>query len=191
MGDTSFGLNDINERIVQHILKEKQIRQLKSGALTSRSLSQTLNAHSNLIKDIKYCIATDDKVAIDLSTLNKANGPFPNENKSPDHLIVHKKEISSLVCKDIYDWSIAHIDKAVLQADLKESHIDEIILIGGPDKMPGFEDRLKSLHPKKTITYVPDDELAVGAAIVVLIIFTLSITLKIHFFNGFRNLNLF
>ena len=77
---------------------------------------------------------------------------------------------------NLYDWttfmnvrSLAHIEKAIHQADVSDRDVDEIIIIGGPEKMPGFYEYLKRAYPNKTISFVPEHDLAVGAAIVVII----------------------
>jgi hypothetical protein len=85
---------------------------------------------------------------------------------------------------------MVHVDKAEKHANLDEGAIDEIIVIGGPEKMPGFFDQFQKLRPNKKITFVTDGELSVGAAIVVQknthisrIIFTCFIRLEIIYFK--------
>lgn len=88
---------------------------------------------------------------------------------SHEELTLDKSLVSRVLCKDIYDWSLAHIEKAIHQADVSDRDVDEIIIIGGPEKMPGFYEYLKRAYPNKSISFVPEHDLAVGAAIVVII----------------------
>jgi molecular chaperone DnaK (HSP70) len=166
IGDNSFGLNDVNERIVKHIIQEKRGRQAKSGKqLTSRTYAEALNTHSNLIEALKVRIQVDDQAGVDLTTMSEVS--VSQARKIPEGLVISKRQLMESVCKDVYDWSMVHVDKAEKQAHLADGAIDEIIVIGGPEKMPGFFDQLKSSHPNKKITFVTDNELSVGAAIVV------------------------
>lgn len=88
------------------------------------------------------------------------------KKRKEDELYIDKKLISEKLCKDIYDWALAHIEKSIVQADLNDKDIDEIVVIGGPSKMPGFREYLKETYPYKRISFVKEEELAVGAAIV-------------------------
>lgn len=179
VGDGSFGLHDVDERIVEHIIKEKarlknSTKSGKSKKKSSRRDStfnvETVNAYSGLVKGIKQQLAENGVVSVDLTNIddkdydvNKTSQHVPASNE----LILNKSQISQNLCKDIYDWSLAHIEKAINQADVNDKDVDEIILIGGPNKMPGFYETLSDAYPNKRISFVAEDDLAVGAAIVV------------------------
>ncbi len=94
---------------------------------------------------------------------------FLNKRKKrrDGELYIDKSLISEKLCRDIYDWALAHIEKSILQADLNDRDIDEIVLIGGPHKMPGFKEYLKHAYPYKRTSFVKEEDLAVGASIVV------------------------
>jgi molecular chaperone DnaK (HSP70) len=117
-------------------------------------------------------VADEGACTVDLANMTNL-GPQDNNKKgkstkrSEDEITINKSLISNVLCKDIYDWSLAHIEKAIHQADVSDRDVDEIIIIGGPNKMPGFYEYLKKAYPDKHISFVSEDELAVGAAIVV------------------------
>lgn len=161
MGDAGFGQNDVDERIVQLVLSKKFALQ---GNKASARSSDGFNPHSNLIKDIKKRVTVEDRAVVDLNSMSVVNEKGSRNNNN--YIVITKDDISTS-CKDVYDWALVHIDHAVSQADVKDASINEIIMIGGRDKLPGFHERLTKLHPRKKITYVGDEELAVGAAIVV------------------------
>lgn len=183
VGNTSFGLEDVNQRILEYIVKEKEQRERRNGQLRVKSAEikkETINEYSNLIEYIKRLVLTDDNMKIDLSSLNrnvnnrknlisksstktKKSTTISNSNYE---LSISRKLISKTLCKDIYDWSIAHIQKAITQADITDKQLDEIIIIGNKSKMPGFYEILKEMYSKKKISFVDDDDLALGAAIV-------------------------
>lgn len=187
VGDASFGVHDIDERIVEHIIKTKAERRLTSrrrGSTsdpTAASDVATVNAYSQLVKSIKTYVADEGLVTVDLVNMTGHSSSVDHNNNerkksarrrqrsSPsDELMLDKELIARSLCKDIYDWSLAHIEKAIHQADVNDRDVDEIILIGGPEKMPGFYEYLKRAYPNKTISFVPEHDLAVGAAIVVI-----------------------
>lgn len=170
VGDTSFGVHDIDERIVEYIIKEKANRDSKIGQKSNEPHNvETVNAYSSLVKNIKEHVVENGVVSVDLKTMNENDyKPATNKQKpSKNEVLINKSLISKSLCKDIYDWSLAHIDKAINQADVNDKDVDEIILIGSPSKMPGFLEYLQEAYPKKKIAFVPEEDLAVGAAIVV------------------------
>jgi len=166
VGDTSFGLHDIDERIVEHIINEKSVAEKKVNK-TLRSDSphdvETVNAYSSLVKHIKQTIAEEGAVSVDLANINETNDFVPRGVKkiTSNELILNKAIISKKLCKDIYDWSLAHIQKSINQADINDKDVDEIILIGNQSKMPGFLEYLKDAYPNKIISFVAEDDLAV------------------------------
>lgn len=193
VGDASFGVHDIDERIVEHIIKEKAERRLTTRRTASEPPADvaTVNAYSQLVKSIKTHVANEGVVTVDLvnmtgmstsssSSQKNEEGLLSQRRKSStarrrssqnDECTVDKALIARVLCKDIYDWSLAHIEKAIHQADVNDRDVDEIIIIGGPEKMPGFYEYLQRAYPNKSISFVPEKDLAVGAAIVVLLLF--------------------
>ena len=178
VGDTSYGLHDIDQRIVEYIIKEKTAQHIRKGDRISRPNDvETVNAYTDLIKNIKENIVENGAVSVDLATMEENHSENSAKN-SENEVIISKNLISKNLCKDIYDWSLAYIEKAIHQADVSDKDIDEIIVIGSESKLPGFKEYLKEAYPKKKISFVPDEDLAVGAAIVVRI-YTFFYSLKI------------
>jgi molecular chaperone DnaK (HSP70) len=164
---------------LEYIVKEKEQRDRRNGQLRVKSAQanrkETINEYSNLIEYIKRLVLTDDNMKIDLSSLNR-NKSLTSKSIKPkkssqisninNELSISKKLISKTLCKDIYDWSLVHIEKAILQANINDKQLDEIIVIGNKSKMPGFYEILKEMFSRKKISFVDDDDLALGAAIV-------------------------
>ena len=77
VGDTSFGLHDLDERIVEYIINEKSKRRKRfsrTNNLESESDHdlETVNAYANLIKNIKLNIEEVGAVNVDLVNMNEA-----------------------------------------------------------------------------------------------------------------------
>jgi molecular chaperone DnaK (HSP70) len=172
VGDTNFGMHDLDERIVEYIINEKSKRRkrFKKTAMQSESDHdlETVNAYANLVKYIKQHVEQNGAVSVDLDngSGNGENGKKSN-NRKENELYIDKLLISDKLCKDIYDWALAHIEKSIVQADLNDKDIEEILIIGERQKMPGFSEYLKQAYPFKRIAFVKEEELAVGASIVV------------------------
>ena len=167
VGDTSFGLHDIDERIVEYIINEKSIAEKKVNKHTRNESPhdvETVNAYCSLVKHIKQNIIDEGAVTVDLANINESNDFVPRGVKkmSSHELLLNKDIISKKLCKDIYDWSLAHIEKSIHQADINDKDVDEIILIGNESKMPGFLEFLRESFPKKIISFVAEDDLAVN-----------------------------
>lgn len=175
VGDTSFGIHDVDERILAYIINEKSIRKRQSkkkriSLLESGSAYdlETVNAYANLIKNIKQNIIENGAVTVDLAYIDEARNLDELDHKTnpQDELLIDKMIIYERLCKDIYDWALAHIEKAITQADVNDRDVDEIIMIGEKYKMPGFFEYLRHAYPYKRISYVKEEDLAVGASIV-------------------------
>ena len=173
VGDTNFGMHDLDERIVEYIINEKSKRRKrfkKNIDTDSDHDLETVNAYTNLVKNIKLNVEQTGAVTVDLKNMNERENQTNKHNTRENELYIDKSLITEKLCKDIYDWALAHIEKAIVQADLNDRDIDELLLIGEPNKMPGLREYLKKAYPYKRISFVKEEELAVGASIVVSLI---------------------
>ena len=188
VSSTTFGLHDLDERIVDYILKEKASRRKRFGKSvreydTDESSDEsddddedieTVNAYSELISHIKEDVAANGAVVVDLlrhsmSTDEDASALIRKESE----LYIDTNLISKKICKDLYDWALAHIQKAIVHSDLPDESIEEIVIIGTDHKLPGFKDYLKLAYKEKLFRFVSEDKLAAGASLVVKIFFKL------------------
>ncbi len=164
VGDASFGVDDVDQRIVEYIVREKEARDKDIDKNEISLTAEIFHSYSHLIKNIKSNITFNDAAVVDL--VNMSEKDSNHNSKMSDEIVLNKSLISRTLCKDIYEWSLAHIQKAINQADVREEDVDEIIVIGGKNKLPGFYEYLQSAFPEKTITFVEEEDLAVGAALV-------------------------
>ncbi len=69
VGDTSFGLHDLDERIVEYIIEEKAKRKKRfrgpPGSDSDHDL-ETVNAYANLVRNIKLNVEEVGAVSVDL-----------------------------------------------------------------------------------------------------------------------------
>lgn len=116
----------MDERILAHIINEKSVR---SRVKRNRHISlfdsgsaydlETVNAYANLIKNIKQNIVENGAVTVDLAYIDEANNRENVYHASDGHdeLFIDKRLIYDTLCRDIYDWSLAHIEKAIIQVN--------------------------------------------------------------------------
>ena len=159
VSSTSLGLQDLDMRILDYILNQRNqwLKRHRIPIDTDES-AEVANAYRDLIATIKSDSTSQAGVYVDLDVdSNTTTGT--TELYIDKNLLIHK------VCRDIYDWSSAHIEKALLNANIKDVDVDEVVLIGRRDKMPGFSDYLKTAYPHRDISFIDDENLSVGPAL--------------------------
>ena len=112
-----------------------------------------------------------EKAKIELSSSNQTdiNLPYVTADASgPKHLNVKltRSKLESLV-EDLINKTITPCEKALKDAGLSSSDINEVILVGGQTRMPKVQEVVKSFfnkEPKKEVN--PDEAVAMGAATV-------------------------
>ena len=108
------------------------------------------------------------KVELSSSTQTDVNLPYITADATgPKHLNVKvtRAKLESLV-EDLVARSLEPLKKALADADLEISEIDDVILVGGQTRMPLVQERVKDFfgkEPRKDVN--PDEAVAMGAAI--------------------------
>jgi molecular chaperone DnaK len=108
------------------------------------------------------------KIALSSTTTVEINLPFITADASgPKHLNVQLSRAKmEQICDTLFQRCISPFKNCLKDADLKESQIDELVLVGGMTRMPKVVDIAKSLCGKQPHQGVnPDEVVAVGAAI--------------------------
>lgn len=102
-----------------------------------------------------------------MSTTN-INLPFISQTADgPVHLDMNlsKAKFEDL-CRDLFDSTMEPVRKALSDAKLKASDIDEVLLVGGSTRIPYIQELVKKelgKEPNKSVN--PDEVVAMGAAI--------------------------
>ena len=111
-----------------------------------------------------------EKAKKDLSGMSTTNInlPFITQTESgPVHMDINltKAKFEDL-CRDLFDSTLEPVRKALKDANLKASDIDEVILVGGSTRIPYIQELVKKelgKEPNKSVN--PDEVFAMGAAI--------------------------
>ena len=155
-GDTHLGGEDFDNRIVNHFLdvfKNEEGVDLK----TDKAAMQRLKDEA---EKAKKELSSTSEYEINLPFITAdADGPKHFEYK------LTKSKLEELV-KDLIDRLAEPVEKALKDADVKASDIDEIVLVGGMTRMPAVVEKVKSIFGKDPLKGVnPDEVVAIGAAI--------------------------
>ncbi|TAH33495.1 molecular chaperone DnaK [Candidatus Saccharibacteria bacterium] len=155
-GDTHLGGEDFDNRIVNHFLdvfKQEEGVDLKGdNAAMQRLKDEAEKAKKELSSTSEY------EINLPFITAD-ADGPKHFEYK------LTRAKLEDLVA-DLIDRLAGPVEKALKDAKLSASDIDEIVLVGGMTRMPAVVEKVKKVFGKDPLKGVnPDEVVAVGAAI--------------------------
>ena len=108
------------------------------------------------------------KIALSSTTTVDLNLPFITADASgPKHLNVQLTRAKmEQICDSLFQRCLPPFKNCLKDSDLKESQIDELVLVGGMTRMPKVVEIAKNLCGKQPHQGVnPDEVVAVGAAI--------------------------
>ena len=155
-GDTFLGGEDFDQRIVNYLadeFKKESGIDLRGDRLALQRLKEA---------------AEKAKIELSSATQTDVNLPFITADASgPKHLNIKltRAKLESLV-EDLIDRTVEPCKKALADAGLKASDINEVILVGGMTRMPKVQEKVKEIFGKEPHKGVnPDEVVAVGAAI--------------------------
>ena len=155
-GDTHLGGEDFDNRIVNHFLevfKNDEGVDLKNDKAAMQRLKDEA-------EKAKKELSTTNEYEVNLPFITAdADGPKHFEYK------LTRAKLEELV-KDLVDRLAEPVEKALKDADMKPSDINEIVLVGGMTRMPAVVEKVKKIFGKDPLKGVnPDEVVAVGAAI--------------------------
>ncbi|CAH0335555.1 MULTISPECIES: molecular chaperone DnaK [unclassified Flavobacterium] len=155
-GDTHLGGDDFDQTIIDWLADEFLSEEGVDLRLDPMSLQRIKEA------------AEKAKIELSSSAETEINLPYVTATASgPKHLV---KKLSRAKFEQLSDSlvkrSMAPVARALKDAGLSVSDIDEVILVGGSTRMPRIADEVEKFFGKKASKGVnPDEVVAIGAAI--------------------------
>ncbi len=155
-GDTFLGGEDFDSKIVEYLadgFKKDEGIDLRGDKLALQRLKEAA-----------------EKAKIELSTAQstEVNLPFITADANgPKHLVktITRSDLEKLV-EDLVKRTLEPCKKAIKDAGVSASDIDEVVLVGGMTRMPRVREVVKDFFGKEPHTGVnPDEVVAIGAAI--------------------------
>ena len=155
-GDTHLGGDDFDQTIIDWLADEFKAEEGIDLRLDPMSLQRIKEA------------AEKAKIELSSSAETEINLPYVTATASgPKHLV---KKLTRAQFEKLSDTlvkrSMEPVAKALKDAGLSTSDIDEVILVGGSTRMPRIADEVEKFFGKKASKGVnPDEVVAIGAAI--------------------------
>jgi molecular chaperone DnaK len=155
-GDTHLGGDDVDQKIINWLAEEFKGDEgidLREDPMALQRLKEA---------------AEKAKIELSASTQTEINLPYVTATASgPKHLVrsLTKSKFEQLI-DDLVKRTIAPCEKALKDAGISKSDIDEIILVGGSTRIPAVQEAVEKFFGKKPNKGVnPDEVVALGAAI--------------------------
>ena len=155
-GDTNLGGDDFDNVLVKWLMndfKEKEGIDL-----------------INDIQALQRLTEAAEKAKIELSTVEKTTVHLPfitADQTGPKHIEKElTRDVFENLCQDLINRCRIPVEKALNDARLEKSDINEVVLVGGSTRIPAIQKLVESLTNQKPNQSVnPDEVVAVGAAI--------------------------
>ncbi|GGB66952.1 molecular chaperone DnaK [Blastomonas aquatica] len=155
-GDTFLGGEDFDSKLVEFLAED--FKKSEGIDLTKDKLA------------LQRLKEASEKAKIELSSAQttEVNLPFITADQNgPKHLVkmISRSDLEKLVA-DLIKRTLDPCKKALEDAGLKASDIDDVVLVGGMTRMPRVREVVKEFFGKEPHTGVnPDEVVAMGAAI--------------------------
>ena len=155
-GDTTLGGDDFDKVLVNWLVEDFQSKE-------SIDLTKDIQALQRLTE-------AAEKAKMELSTVEKTtiHLPFITADKTgPKHIETELTRTKfEELCADLIQRCRIPVEKALSDARLEKSDINEIVLVGGSTRIPAIQNLVEVLTDKKPNQSVnPDEVVAIGAAI--------------------------
>lgn len=155
-GDTHLGGDDFDQRLIDFLADEFKKQEGIDLRKDPMALQRLKEASEKAKIELSSSIQTD------------VNLPFITATQDgPKHLnvTITRSRFEQLV-DDLFQRTIGPCEKAIKDAGLSASQIDEVILVGGSTRIPKVQEIVKQIFGKEPHKGVnPDEVVAVGAAI--------------------------
>ncbi len=156
-GDTHLGGDDFDQKIIDWLSDEFAS---ENGGIDLKKDPMALQRLKEAAEKAKIELSSQTSAEINLPYIMPVDGV-------PKHLVktLTRAKFEQL-CDDLFERSIEPCRKALSDARLSTSDIDEVLLVGGSTRIPKVQELVKSFfgkEPNKSVN--PDEVVAIGASI--------------------------
>lgn len=155
-GDVHLGGDDFDQRIINWLADEFK----KDENIDLRKDPMALQRLKEAAEKAKIELSSSQETEVNLPYITSVDGV-------PKHLVkkISRSKFEQLV-DDLVRRTLEPCRKAVQDAGVNVSQIDEVILVGGSTRIPRIQDEVEKFFGKKPSKGVnPDEVVAIGAAI--------------------------
>lgn len=156
-GDTHLGGDDFDQKIIDWLAQEFAA---ENGGADLKKDPMALQRLKDAAEKAKIELSNQTSTEINLPYIMPVDGV-------PKHLVktLTRAKFEQL-CDDLFQRTIVPCRKALEDAHLNASQIDEILLVGGSSRIPKVQELVKEFfgkEPNKSVN--PDEVVAIGASI--------------------------
>ena len=155
-GDTSLGGDDFDNVLVNWLINDFK----KNEGIDLAEDIQALQRLTEAAEKAKIELSTVEKTTIQLLFITA-------DKTGPKHIEKElTREVFEKLCESLINRCRIPVEKALTDARLEKSDINEVVLVGGSTRIPAIQNLVESLTNKKPNQSVnPDEVVAIGAAI--------------------------
>ncbi len=152
-GDTHLGGEDFDNRLVDHFIKEFQRKHKKDISGNKRALRRLRTA----------C----ERAKRTLSASAQANVEIDSLFEGIDFYTSITRARFEELCADLFRGTLEPVEKALRDAKMDKSSINDIVLVGGSTRIPKIQKLLSDFFNGKELnkSINPDEAVAYGAAV--------------------------
>lgn len=162
-GDTHLGGDNFDEALIDYLLEEFKKSEgvdLKGGSIDASQKEMALQRIKEAAEKAKKELSSSQETEVNLPFLVA-------DSTGPKNLIVKISRAKfEALTSTLVKNSLKPCEKALKDAGIKKSEIDEVILVGGMTRMPAVQKAVTDFFGKEPHKGVnPDEVVALGAAI--------------------------
>merc|ERR1719350_2365250 len=152
-GDTHLGGEDFDNRMVDHFVKEISRKHKKDITGNKRSLRRLRTA----CERAKRTLSASAQASIEIDSLFDGIDFYTS---------ITRARFEEL-CSDLFKGTLGPVEKAMRDAKLDKSSINDVVLVGGSTRIPKVQKLLQDFFNGKELnrSINPDEAVAYGAAV--------------------------
>ncbi|XP_077307373.1 heat shock 70 kDa protein-like [Lithobates pipiens] len=152
-GDTHLGGEDFDNRMVNHFVEEFKRKHKKDISQNKRALRRLRTA----CERAKRTLSSSTQASIEIDSLYEGIDFYTS---------ITRARFEEL-CSDLFRGTLDPVEKALRDAKLDKSQINDIVLVGGSTRIPKVQKLLQDFFNGKELnkSINPDEAVAYGAAV--------------------------
>lgn len=152
-GDTHLGGEDFDNRLVNHFTQEFKRKNRKDISTNKRALRRL----RSFCERAKRTLSSSTQASIEIDSLYEGI----------DFYTTITRALFEELCSDLFRNTLEPVEKALRDANMDKSKIDDIVLVGGSTRIPKVQKLLQNFFGGKKLNKAinPDEAVAYGAAV--------------------------
>ena len=155
-GDNHLGGDDFDQKLTQFMIEDFKSKEGVDLSKDKMAMQRIKEAAEKAKKELSTAITT---------TINLPFITATSEGPKHFEMNLTRAKFNELTA-DLVNRTVAPMQKALQDADLKASQIDKVILVGGSTRIPAVQEKVQQITGKEPFKGInPDECVAIGASI--------------------------